>query len=94
MGQLRKRRVERSTLDLPELTVAEAQAAFARCERTGARLCEAHLKRIATIDQAEPMLRSVIEFNPDASEIAAALIGGRLAHRFLGIRFGSVSKNS
>lgn len=43
-------------MDLPELTVTEAQAAFACGEWTSLRLCEAYLQRIATIDQAGPML--------------------------------------
>jgi amidase len=60
-------------MELPELTITDAQAAFARGAWTSARLCEAYLERIAAIDQAGPLLRSVIEVNPDALEIAAGL---------------------
>jgi amidase len=67
-----KHSVEGTTMDPAELTIAEAQAAFAR-EWTSVGLCEAYLQRIAAIDHAGPMLRSVIEINPDAFEIAARL---------------------
>jgi amidase len=58
-------------MDLPELTIGEAEAAFARREWTSVRLCETYLQRIAAIDRAGPMLRSVIEINPDAIVLAA-----------------------
>jgi amidase len=73
-------------MDLPELTIAETQAACARGEWTSVRLCEAYLQRIAAIDQAGPMLRSVIEINPDALEIAARLDAERAQQ---GPRFGA-----
>jgi Asp-tRNA(Asn)/Glu-tRNA(Gln) amidotransferase A subunit family amidase len=44
-------------MDLSELTISEAQAAFARGAWTSVRLCEAYLQRIAAIDRAGPMLR-------------------------------------
>jgi len=60
-------------MDLPERNIAELQASFDRGEWTASSLCEAFLARIATIDRAGPTLRAVIEINPDALAVAAAL---------------------
>jgi amidase len=60
-------------MDLPEFSIAELQATFARGEWTASTLCEAYLQRIATIDRAGLTLRAVIEINPDALAIATAL---------------------
>jgi amidase len=60
-------------MDLPEYYIAELQACFDQGKWTAATLCEAFLQRIATIDHAGPKLRAVIEINPDALAIAAAL---------------------
>ncbi|TWU11435.1 Glutamyl-tRNA(Gln) amidotransferase subunit A [Symmachiella macrocystis] len=56
-----------------DLSIAELQACFDRGEQTAATVCEAFLKRIASIDRAGPELRSVIEINPDALATATAL---------------------
>ncbi len=60
-------------METEELDIAEIQAGQARGELTAAGLCRAFLDRIAAIDHAGPCLRSVIETNPDALEIAEAL---------------------
>jgi amidase len=60
-------------MQLPEYSIAELQEQFDRRERTAIDLCEAYLERISEIDRKGPMLRSVIELNPDASKIAAEL---------------------
>ncbi len=60
-------------MDLIEFSLDALQQHFDRGEWTTAQLCEAFLQRIVEIDQAGPMLCSVIELNPDALAIAAAL---------------------
>ncbi len=60
-------------MELPEYTISDLQALFDQGEWTSVRLCEAFLKRISEIDTAGPTLRSVIEVNPDALNIAALL---------------------
>jgi amidase len=60
-------------MELPEYSIAELQTCLDRGEWTAVSLCEAFLARIAEIDRAGPSLRSVIEINPDALAIAAAL---------------------
>ena len=60
-------------MDIPERSITQWQRAFDEGEWTSAMLCRALLERIARIDAAGPMLRSVIEVNPDALETAAAL---------------------
>ena len=56
-----------------EATVAELQAAMAVGRLTARRLTELYLERIAALDRSGPTLRSVIETNPDALDIAMAL---------------------
>jgi amidase len=60
-------------MQLPEYSIAELQEQFDRRERTAVDLCETYLERISEIDREGPMLRSVIEVNPDALKIAAGL---------------------
>ena len=71
-------------MDVPEFTIAEAQAAFERGEWTAASLTEGYLRRISEIDRAGPRLRSIIEINPDAVPIAEALDAERLRGRLRG----------
>lgn len=65
-----------------ELTAAQAQAEMAAGRLTSLALTEAYLARIAAVDRAGPRLNSVIELNPEATAIAAALdaerAGGQL----------------
>ncbi len=59
--------------DVSEKTVAELQAAMQSGKTTAQQLVRLYLERIAAIDKAGPRLNSVIELNPDAMSIAAAL---------------------
>ncbi len=58
---------------LEEATIHDLQAAMASGQVTSQRLTEMYIERIRAIDQSGPMLRSVIEINPDALDIAKAL---------------------
>ncbi len=62
-----------SDLELEEATIAELRDRLARGELTAAALTEAYLARIESLDWGGPYVRSVIETNPDAPEIATAL---------------------
>ncbi len=55
---------------LETATIADLQAAMATGELTARALTELYLQRIATWD---PLVHAVIELNPDAGDIAAAL---------------------
>jgi amidase len=65
--------------ELDETTVAELQSAMASGARTARSIAEAYLARIEAVDRSGPTLRSVIEVNPEALEIAAALDDERRA---------------
>ncbi|MCH9766325.1 MAG: amidase [Actinomycetia bacterium] len=71
-------------MDMPEFTIAELQAAFERGEWSAAGLAEVYLQRISEIDRSGPMLRSVIEVNPDALVIAERLDEERRQRRTRG----------
>lgn len=62
-----------TTFDVAEKTVAELQAAMASGKTTAQQLVRLYFARIAALDKAGPKLNSVIELNPDALAIAAAL---------------------
>ncbi|MYN63546.1 MAG: amidase [Acidobacteria bacterium] len=59
--------------DLEEVSIGDLAASMASGERTARSVTEAYLARIAQIDRQGPTLRSVIETNPDALDIAAGL---------------------
>jgi amidase len=59
--------------DLEEATIGELAARQQRGELTAQSLVERFTARIEAIDRRGPTLRSVIELNPDAAEIAAKL---------------------
>ncbi len=59
--------------EFEEATVVELRAKMASGELTARRLTEAYLNRIEALDSQGPMLRSVIETNPEALSIAEAL---------------------
>jgi len=63
-----------------EASIAALQAAMASGELTARRLVERYLERIDALDQVGPTLRSVIETNPEALEIADALDRERAAN--------------
>ena len=64
-------------MDFPEWSIADWQRAFDSGEWTSTSVCERILHRIEEIDVAGPSLRSVIEVNPDALEIAMDLDEGK-----------------
>jgi len=55
-----------------EVTIAELQAWMTTGHLTARTLVDMYLERIETLDRGGPMLRSVIEVNPDARDIADA----------------------
>jgi amidase len=59
--------------ELEEATIADLQAAMADGRLTARRVAEMYLARIQALDAGGPTLRSVIETNPDALDIAEAL---------------------
>jgi amidase len=59
--------------DLEEATIAELSAKMQRGETTTVALVEGYLERIEAIDRRGPALASVLELDPDARSIAAAL---------------------
>ncbi len=67
------------SLDLRERDVAALQAAMRDGKLTSREIVTHYLAEIARIDRAGPELRSIIELNPDALEIAAALDRERAA---------------
>lgn len=56
-----------------EYTILEIQQLYASGEATCSSLAAAYLERIENIDQSGPGINSVIEVNPEAMQIAAAL---------------------
>lgn len=65
----------------PELSAADASRQMAEGRLTSLALTQGYLARIAAVDRAGPGLNSVIELNPEAEAIAAALDAGRAAGR-------------
>lgn len=59
--------------DFAEAEIAELQAAMESGETSALEITEYYLKRIAAIDRAGVELRSIIEINPEARDIARAL---------------------
>jgi amidase len=60
-------------MELEEATLDGLQAQMAAGGLTASQLTQAYLERIQRLDRTGPSLRSVIEVNPDALEIAEAL---------------------
>lgn len=60
-------------LELDELSLTDLTASMASGDRTARSVTAAYLSRIEQLDRQGPTLRSVIETNPDALEIAEAL---------------------
>jgi amidase len=65
--------------ELEEATVGDLQRRMTSGSITGRLLTQLYLDRIAAIDKRGPALNSVIELNPDALSIAAALDAERKA---------------
>ncbi|MGH7613839.1 MAG: amidase family protein, partial [Gemmatimonadales bacterium] len=70
--------------ELEETTIAALQAGLRSGKYTSRRLCEAYLARIEQLDRRGPMLRSVIETNPEAVSLATAADADRRAGRVRG----------
>ena len=66
---------------LKEVSIGELADAMASGTQTSRSVTQAYLVRIAEIDRQGPTLRSVIETNPDAIDIAEALDRERAAGR-------------
>jgi amidase len=65
--------------NFPEMSLVELQNSMAAGERTAVQIVQAYLDRIEAIDRSGPTLNSVIELNPEALDIAAALDAERAA---------------
>ena len=65
--------IKRTGLNVVEAGVADLQAAMHSGEITSVSLVKAYLARIEAIDRSGPRINSIIELNPDALKIAAAL---------------------
>ncbi len=59
--------------DFSEISIAELHDAMQRGEVSSTELVDWHLERIEAIDRSGPRLRAILEVNPDARRIAAAL---------------------
>jgi amidase len=59
--------------ELDEITIDDAQKAFASRQYSSRSLTEKYLARIHEIDKAGPMVNAIIELNPEALPIADAL---------------------
>ncbi len=70
--------------ELEEATIAGLRARMEAGEVTARRLAEMYLERIEALDRDGPGLRSVIEVNPEALEIADALDRDRRAGKTRG----------
>src|SRR5258708_29871861 len=60
-------------VDVEEISIDELQRRMASGEISARELAQAYLDRIEQIDRSGPTLRSIIEINPDALEIANSL---------------------
>ncbi|MDE3004302.1 MAG: amidase [Gemmatimonadota bacterium] len=67
------------SFELDEVTVSELQASMESGERTARSITELYLGRIEALDGQGPELRSIIELNPDALQIADELDAERAA---------------
>src|SRR5579871_2532818 len=70
--------------ELDEATVADLQAGMASGKYTAQSLAELYLQRIERVDWQGPSLRSVLEINPDALDIARKVDAERAAGKLRG----------
>ena len=70
--------------DLTEATIADLQALLQSGKASSRTLCAWYLDRIAAIDRAGPLLKAVIELNPDALAQADTLDQERKAGKLRG----------
>ena len=64
---------KKADFSVVEASVADLQAAMHAGRSTSVSLVKAYLARIKAIDRSGPRINSIIELNPDALQIAAAL---------------------
>ncbi|SFQ61889.1 amidase [Hymenobacter arizonensis] len=69
---------------LHEATVADLQDRMAKGTETARSLCEKYLERIKSLNEEGPMLRAIVETNPDALAIADKLDQERKAGKLRG----------
>ncbi|MBI2073814.1 MAG: amidase [Gemmatimonadetes bacterium] len=69
---------------LDEMTVAQLQADMQSGRRTSRSITQAYVRRIAALDRQGPSLRTVLETNPDALQIAEQLDAERKQGRVRG----------
>lgn len=74
-----------STFDLNEITINDLQKMMESGEMTAVQICQKYFDRINLID---PLLKSVIEINPDATEIARQMDEERKAGKIRGLLHG------
>src|SRR6266478_1154693 len=74
--------------ELDEMSIAQMQEAMAAGRLTAVSLTQKYLARIEEIDRDGPRLNSVIELNPDALAIAAALDKERKTNGLRGLLHG------
>jgi amidase len=75
-------------INLEEITIDELQAHMARGDLSARQVVERYLARIEAIDRSGPTLRSIIETNPDALQIADGLDRERANGRVRGVLHG------
>ena len=73
---------------LEEATIEELQAKMGRGELSSEQMVKMYLKRIAEMDKKGPALNAVLEVNPDAVSIAAAMDAERKAGKVRGPMHG------
>src|SRR4051795_2299311 len=78
------RRFPVAPFELEEATLADLQSGMAAGKYTARSITQAYLDRIVELDRQGPMLRHVIETNPDALSIADSLDQERKAGRVRG----------
>jgi amidase len=66
-------RVHVKRFELDEVTIGDLQARFRAGKLSSVSLVQKYLRRMEAIDRRGPTLRAVLEINPDALSIAAAL---------------------
>ena len=76
--------IDNEPFALHEATVADLQGRMAKGTETARSLCEKYLARIKALNEAGPMLRAVIETNPEALAIADGLDKERKAGKLRG----------
>ena len=74
-----------STFDLNEITISDLQKMMESGEISAVQICQKYLERINLVD---PLLKSVIEVNPEATEIARKLDEERKAGKVRGMLHG------